>query len=93
MENFVSELGGPTSLKEINYKGFFVQGENGDMIKMALFLTKPADQILKERFAYFIKHFERQFKEQIENFRASANITYFANNKEIISMLKEILEV
>jgi hypothetical protein len=93
MENFVSELGGPTSLKEINYKDFFVLGENGEMVKMALFLAEPADQILKERFAYFVKHFERRFKEQVQEFRASSNIKYFENNKEIISMIKETLEV
>ena len=53
MDSFVSEIGGSTSMNEINYKGFYVHAAYGQYIKLALFLTKPANQSLKERLAYF----------------------------------------
>ena len=52
----------------------------------------PADQILKERLAYFLKQFEENFKEQIELFKDTGNTSYFENSK-IIRMAKEILDV
>ena len=41
MDSFVSEIGGTTSMNEINYKGFYVHAAYGQYIKLALFLSKP----------------------------------------------------
>jgi len=50
MDSFVSEIGGE-ALNDINYKGLVVQGVYGEKSKIALFLSDPADQILKERLS------------------------------------------
>ena len=92
MDNFVSEIGGPTSLKEINYKGFFIHAVYGQLVKMALFLSEASDQILKERLAYFLEQFEENFKEQIELFKKTGNTSYFDSSK-IIRMVRENLDV
>jgi hypothetical protein len=90
MDNFVSEVGGATSLEEINYKGFFVQAAYGDLVKVAIFLNESADQILKERIDYFIDFFERNYRQQIEKFNKTGNTSVF-NNDEIIRDVKRIL--
>ena len=92
MDHFVSEIGGSTFLEEIDYKGFFVQAAYGEFVKMALFLSEPADQILKERLTYFIKQFEEKYKPQIERFKLTGNVSNF-NKKEIISLAKDLLEI
>ncbi|MGV9172667.1 MAG: hypothetical protein ACOC44_11075 [Promethearchaeia archaeon] len=90
MDNFVSEVGGATALEEINYKGFFVQAAYGELVKVALFLNESADQILKERIDYFIKYFERKYREQIKRFNNTGNTSVF-NNDRIIRDAKRIL--
>jgi len=92
MDSFVSEVGGASSLEEIDYKGFFIQASYGEMVKMALFLSEPGDQILKERLSYFVKQFEEKYRQQIEYFKLTGNVTLF-NKKEIVSLAKEILEI
>ena len=92
MDGFVSELGGSTNLREVAYKGFYIQAGYGENIKVALFLSKQADRILKERLAYFVKQFEENYEEQINLFKESGNISYF-KNKEIIEKAKEILDI
>ena len=58
MDTFVAELSEIESrMTEINYKGFFVQSIYGNLIKVACFLSEPADQSLKERLVYFTKIF------------------------------------
>ncbi|TFF63376.1 MAG: hypothetical protein EU521_02015, partial [Promethearchaeota archaeon] len=85
MDNFVSELSAESSsLNEINYKGFYVQGDSGDVIKVALFLKVSADQILKERLQYLIKRFETEYKTQIQEFKDSGNVSFFKDNDSII---------
>jgi hypothetical protein len=94
MDNFVSELSAQSSsLNEISYKGFYVQGSSGDLVKVALFLTKPADEILKERLIYFINKFEETFKENILEFRESGDVSIFRKNEQVVSMIKDILRV
>jgi len=92
IDHFISEVGGSSSLKEIDYKGFFVQAAYGEFVKLAIFLSEPADQILKERISYFIKNFEEKYKQQIEVFKLTGNVSVF-NNKEIRFLAKEILEI
>ena len=93
MDSFVSELGGATSLKEINYKGFFIQAVYGELIKSALFLSEPADKILQERLAHLIKKLEEKYQNQIENFRLDGNVSFFYENKEIISFVRKTLQI
>ncbi|MHA1659827.1 MAG: hypothetical protein ACTSUT_12000, partial [Promethearchaeota archaeon] len=92
MDSFVSELGATSSLKEMNYKGFFIQAVHGKFVKIALFLSKPGDKILKERLAYLIKQFEEKYKDQIKNFRTTGRVSFFDKNEEILSMIKKTLE-
>ncbi len=92
MDNFVAELGGTSDLREINYKGFFIQAGYGKYIKIALFLSEPSDLILKERLAYFIEQFEEKYQEQIKSFKKTGNVTYFDKN-EVIKIAKDILKI
>ncbi len=94
MDNFVSELSSESSsLSEINYKGFYVQGDTGDNIKAALFLKSSADQILKERLHFLIKKFETQYESEIENFRNKGDISFFQGNDEVSKNVKDILRI
>jgi hypothetical protein len=92
IDHFMSEVGGSSSLEEIDYKGFFVQATYGEYVKIAIFLSEPADQIFKERLSYFIKKFEKKYGKQIEEFKLTGNVSVFVN-KELISLAKEILEI
>jgi len=92
MDSFVSEIGGSSSLKEIDYKGFFIHAAYGEKIKLALFLSQPADQVLKEKLDYFLKEFEEKYQKQIDLFMKSGNASNFDNSK-IIRMARKILDI
>lgn len=92
MDSFVSEIGGSTSLKEINYKGFFIHAAYGEKVKMALFLSQPADQILKDLLAYFLEQIEESFKNEIDVFIKSGDTSVF-NKAQITKMAKDILNI
>jgi len=92
MDSFVSEIGGTTAMKEINYKGLYIHAAYGESVKLALFLSKPAHQSLKERLVYFLNHFEKHYRDQINAFKKTANISVFDNQK-ISSLIKEILSI
>ncbi len=92
MDSFMSELGGTTSMKEISYKDLYIHGAYGEFVKLALFLSKPADQSLKERLVYFLNHFEKHYHDQINEFIKKADISGF-NTKTIISLMKEVLSI
>ncbi len=92
MDSFVSEIGGTTSMKEINYKGLYIHATYGKSVKLALFLSKPAHQSLKERLVYFLNHFEEHYMDQINAFKRTANISVFDNQK-ISTLIKEILSI
>jgi len=92
MDSFVSEIGGSASMNEISYKGFYVHAAYGQNIKLALFLSKPANLSLKERLAYFLNQFEEHYHDQISQFRKTGNTAVFDNYK-IVELIKEILSV
>jgi hypothetical protein len=92
MDSFVSEIGGTTSMKEISYKGLYIHAAYGKDVKLALFLSKPAHQSLKERLVYFLNHFEEHYGDQIKFFKRTANISVF-NTQKVISLIKEILSI
>jgi hypothetical protein len=92
MDSFVSEIGGTTSMKEISYKGLYIHAAYGKLVKLALFLSKPAHQSLKERLLYLLNQFEEHYQDQINFFKRTANITVFDSQK-ISSMVKEILSI
>ena len=92
MDSFVSEIGGSASLKEINYKGFFIHAAYGEKIKMALFLSQPADQILKDFLAYFLEQFEVNFKKEIDLFKQSGDTSAFDKSK-ITKKVREYLSI
>ncbi|TFG03461.1 MAG: hypothetical protein EU539_12210 [Promethearchaeota archaeon] len=92
MDQFVQEIGGSSSLEEIDYKGFFVQAAYGKEVKIALFLSESSDQILRERLAFFVKKFEERYAEQIAFFKKTGNVARF-NRLEIATLVKEILEI
>jgi len=92
MDSFVSEIGGTTAMKEISYKGLYIHAAYGENVKLALFLSKPAHQSLKERLVYFLNHFEKHYRDQINSFKRTANISVFDNQK-ISSLIREILSI
>ncbi|MHA2035524.1 MAG: hypothetical protein ACW98X_03765 [Promethearchaeota archaeon] len=92
MDSFVSEIGGTTSMKEISYKGLYIHAAYGKDVKMALFLSKPAHQSLKERLIYLLNQFEEHYHDQVIAFKKSANITVFDSQK-ISTLIKEILSI
>ena len=91
MDSYVSHVGG-TRLKEINYKGFYVQAAYGESTKLACFLSEPADKSLKERLKYLIETFEERYFNLINQFRSSGDTDLF-NQKEIIPLIKESLNI
>ncbi|MBD3254272.1 MAG: hypothetical protein GF383_04225 [Candidatus Lokiarchaeota archaeon] len=93
MDQFVSEFGGEdASMKEIDYKGFYVQAAYGDYVKIALFLSQPSDKILKERLDYFIKQFENNYTLQIKEFRETGSVNMF-DRKKLIDSAKNLLKI
>ncbi|TFG29051.1 MAG: hypothetical protein EU532_03985 [Promethearchaeota archaeon] len=92
IDDFVSRIGGTSSMKEINYKGFIIQAAYGKNVKLALFLSEQADDILKERLAYFLKFFEQKYDKQIESFRKRGDTAIF-DDEEIIPIVKYILDI
>ena len=92
MDSFVSEIGGTTSMKEISYKGLYIHATYGKDVKMALFLSQPAHQSLKERLIYLLNQFEEHYHDQVISFKKSGNITVF-NNQKISALIKEILSI
>jgi len=91
MDSYVSQIGG-TRLKDINYKGFYVQAAYGESTKLACFLSEPADKSLKDRLKYLIDIFEAKYSNLIKDFRFSGDTDLF-NQKEIIPLIKEILSI
>ena len=77
MDSFVSELGGTDTLQEINYQGFYIQAAYANLIKIALFLSKPSDRILRERLEFFINYLERKYFEKIRKFRNTGQVSMF----------------
>lgn len=92
MDSFVSEIGGTASMNEISYKGFYVHAAYGEFVKIALFLSRPANQSLKERLAYFLNQFEEHYHDQILQFNKTGNTAVF-NKEKIDEMIKEILSI
>jgi len=77
---------------EINYKGFFIHAVYGKKVKIALFLSQPADQVLKDFLAYFLEQFEEYFKNEINLFVNKGDSSVFDRAK-IIKMAKDILRI
>lgn len=92
MDSFVSEIGGTTSMKEISYKGFYIHAAYGKWVKLALFLSKPAKQSLKERLKYLLTEFESHYGEEIQIFQHSGNLSVF-DEKKIKATIKDILDI
>ncbi|MFX0012724.1 MAG: hypothetical protein ACFE9R_20605 [Candidatus Hermodarchaeota archaeon] len=92
MDSFVSEIGGTASMNEISYKGFYIHAAYGQFVKIALFLSKPANQSLKERLMYFLNQFEEHYHDQILQFNKTGNTAVF-NKERIDEMIKEILSI
>jgi len=78
--------------KEINYQGFIVQIVSGELLNLAIFLTKPADQILKERMKYFIIQFEEIYASQITDYKSTGNVGIFPENR-ITTLAKDLLSI
>ncbi|MBN2157652.1 MAG: hypothetical protein JW776_16515 [Candidatus Lokiarchaeota archaeon] len=78
--------------KEINYQGFIVQIISGDLLNIALFLTKPADQILKERMNRFIHQFEYVYRDSITKYKESGNVAVFPESR-IKKLAMDILSI
>lgn len=92
MDNFIGQIGGSSSMKEINYKGFFVQSAYGENIQVALFLKEASDQSLKERLGYFVEFFEEAYAKKIKLFAQKGDTAIF-DDFEVIPKAREILSV
>ncbi|MFO7795620.1 MAG: hypothetical protein ACQERB_01955 [Promethearchaeati archaeon] len=92
MDDFVSQIGETTALKEINYKGFYVQAAYGKSIKLALFLSEAADKSLKERVDFLLNYLEKKYKKEIEQFRKTGETSIF-KDKEILPIVKQFLNI
>jgi len=92
MDTFVSEMGGPSALREIDYKGFIVLSSYGKDIKVALFLSQKGDQVLRERLKLLVTDFEERFADKIELFKSSSNVGVF-QDKQITLLINEILSI
>jgi hypothetical protein len=92
MDDFVSQIGDTTSLKEINYKGFYVQAAYGKNVKMALFLSDQANNSLKERVDFLLEYFETHFSEEIKQFRASGD-TSLLKDDIILPIVRQFLNI
>ncbi|MBD3197519.1 MAG: hypothetical protein GF317_20870 [Candidatus Lokiarchaeota archaeon] len=93
MDNFVSELGGGSdTMKDINYKGLYVQASYGEYIKIALFLSESADKSLIERLNYLTNYLETHYGDEIKEFRESGSTTIF-DIKKINPLFREILDI
>lgn len=92
MDEFVSQIGESTALKEIKYKGFYVQAAYGKFIKLALFLSEAADKSLKEQVDFLLNYLEKKYKEEIEQFRKTGETSIF-KDKEILPIVKHFLNI
>jgi hypothetical protein len=92
MDSFVSEIGGTTAMKEISYKGLYIHAAYGQSVKLALFLSQPAHQSLKERLIYLLNQFEKHYYDQVLAFKKTANISVFDHQK-ISTLIREILSI
>ncbi|TFG03460.1 MAG: hypothetical protein EU539_12205 [Promethearchaeota archaeon] len=95
MDDFIksiSKSGEITLMKEIDYKGLFIQAVYGKMVKMVLFLSEPADQILRDRLVYFLKYFENMFESQITEFKSTGK-TSVIDEEEIFPIVNKILDI
>jgi len=92
MDSFISELSGAGRMSEINYQGFYITGETGNFVKVALILTKPASKSLRERLVYFLKDFEERYVQEIKSFVENGNTRLF-DKRIIIPDIKDILDV
>jgi hypothetical protein len=92
MDSFISELSGAGSMSEIHYKDFYITGETGNSVKVALILTNPASKSLRERLVYFLKDFEDRYSEEIETFSQTGNVKIF-DKEVIIPDINDILDV
>jgi hypothetical protein len=78
--------------KEINYQGFIVEIISGDLLNVAIFLTKPANEILKERMSHFIFQFEKQFSDSIAEYKRTGNVAVFPENR-IKELARDLLSI
>ncbi|MFW5895609.1 MAG: hypothetical protein ACOCT9_02575 [archaeon] len=92
MDSFVSRMGGPSTLREINYKGFFIQAAYGENIKILLFLSKQANRSLKERLQFLVNYLEKNYQDEIQQFKKSGDTGLFDDGK-IIDMIRQILDI
>jgi hypothetical protein len=84
IESFAYEIGTKekgVKQKEINYQGFVVDIISGEQLNVAILLTEPANQILKERMKHFIHQFEILFMREISEYKKTSNVSVFLENR------------
>jgi hypothetical protein len=92
MDGIMAEVAGSSTLKEINYEGFYIIAAYGKWVKIAIFLSGPPSESLKQCLAFFVRYFETHFKDQIELFLRTRN-TEALDSQTIRMAIKNILEV
>ncbi len=92
MDSFIAELGGSGAMKDISYKGFYIQAAYGKHVKLALFLSAPAKPGLIDRLNYFVKYFEEHYEEEILHFEETG-ATNIIDKKQVTHLIREILSI
>jgi hypothetical protein len=84
IQQFGSELSQEaTSVRKIEYHGFEITLEDGQLIRAALILKGSAPEILRKNLATFTKEYEAKFAELIQNFKG--NVTVFKESQTLIA--------
>jgi predicted transcriptional regulator len=71
-----------TSVKKIEYHGFEINLEDGNLTRAALVLKGSGPEILRKNLGTFIKEYEHVYGSQIENFKGDVSV--FKECKDLI---------
>ena len=78
MDSFVGELSGSgdggSSLKEIDYKNFKINGAIGEKVKIVVITSESVDEIFRERLDFYLNKIETDFQQEIDAFIKTGNL-------------------
>lgn len=94
MDSFVGEISGSgeggSSLKEIDYKDFKINGILGEKIKIIVITAESVDEIFRERLDFYINKIEKDFQQEIDTFINTGNLDSI-DSKIFKELAQEIL--
>ncbi|MHA1510212.1 MAG: hypothetical protein ACTSRX_00670 [Promethearchaeota archaeon] len=94
MDSFVGEISGSgeggSSLKEIDYKNFKINGVLGETIKIIVITAESVDEIFRERLDFYLNKIETDFQQDIDAFIKTGNLGSI-DTKVFKELAREIL--